>query len=572
MATDSISPEDIAEAFARIEDELLASMMRNMAAHRVEELDSGAEWAQWQAVQLQGLHDYARRNNLDHGPAFDDLNGRMEEAIAEAYERGYAAQEAGILEAMAKGWEPPQADMLRPSPHRLDALLRATHDDMMRAEHATLRRAEDIYRKTIFSAQLYATSGAGTYEKAIDMAVVDFLKKGVDGIVYKNGSRHTIREYSQMAVRTAAKRAAMAADGDARRDWGVHTIFVNYRADACPECMEWVGQVLVDDVYSGGTPEEAAEGGYALLSDAMAQGLFHPNCRDTQSTYFEGINEPPKPFTPEEMGRAEEGEAEEQARSQAEQSAREWGRAAEMLLDPADKAEAQAKAEEWAGKAERRKRGQIDNPHYDPFMREESLAEFNEWAMRSIMDETGYSEDEARRMHAALIEYFGGDTDAFGRGEKAEEVATINAGLERMAVYDGRIYRGMTFGDWNGGDWDRLTALQEGEAFPAFKSIQSFTTDLDVARDFADTMSERTDSVLLVVEDNRAGVGVQHISKFGDVEAEVLVPSTTAYTVEGVDMYTKTEFYRDVLGQETAVIHPHNGVEHRVAVIRLREG
>lgn len=539
MATSSISHDDIAEAFARIEDELLASMMRNMASHRVEELDSGAEWAQWQAVQLQGLHDYARRNNLDHGPAFDDLNGRMEAAIAEAYEMGYAAQEAGILDAIAKGWEPPQADMLRPSPHRLDALLKATHDDMMRAEHATLRRAEDIYRKTIFSAQLYATSGAGTYEKAIDMAVVDFLKKGVDGIVYRNGSRHTIREYSQMAVRTAAKRAAMAADGDARRDWGVHTIFVNYRADACPECMEWVGQVLVDDVYSGGTPEEAAEGGYALLSDAMAQGLFHPNCRDTQSTYFEGINEPPEPFTPDEMGKAEEGEAEEQARSQAEQNAREWGRAAEMLLDPADRAEAEAKAEEWAEKAE-----QVDAlaalEDAGAGISADKAAEAYEWyvsgdgqhinqQLRGIMREamTDY-EREAVDLIDSLM-------DEHGNKTLYRSVDVSALGAQPSLLQFEQMEDFVLYGDDAAGAKARLDAIV-GREFTE-KGFMSTTKDLEIATDWRDfTGAERPVVLEIAGADKAAGIDMERAfpmleERMG--QAEVTLERGTRYAVTG---------------------------------------
>lgn len=33
-----------------------------------------------------------------------------------------------------------------------------------------LRMSEDKYRQIIFNAQVYANTGAGTYEKAVDMA------------------------------------------------------------------------------------------------------------------------------------------------------------------------------------------------------------------------------------------------------------------------------------------------------------------------------------------------------------------------------------------------------------------
>ena len=348
----TLDAEAVSKAFARIEDELLGSMVRNLSSHRAEEDAAGIDWAQWQAAQIAELEAYARDNALRFGPAFDALNERMDDMIAGAYSQGYAAQEAAILAAIRQGAEVAQQEgFLRMPRERMDALIRATHSDMMRAEHATLRQAQDVYRQTIFAAQVYATSGAGTYGKAIDMATRDFVAKGINGIRYRDGSMHSIREYSQMAVRTATKRAAMVAEGDARRAWGVHTIFVNYRTDACPECMEWVGRVLIDDVYSGGTAEEANEAGYPLLSEAMAQGLFHPNCRDTSSTYFEGISELPERPTEAERARAEAREAEEQRLDAAENNAERYERLARFSMDMGDRADAQARAGEWEARA-----------------------------------------------------------------------------------------------------------------------------------------------------------------------------------------------------------------------------
>ncbi|MDQ9892119.1 phage minor capsid protein, partial [Acinetobacter baumannii] len=63
--------------------------------------------------------------------------------------------------------------------------------------------ANDQYRKIIFNAQVYANTGAGTYEQAVDMATKDFLAAGINCIEYANGSRHNIKEYARMAIRTA---------------------------------------------------------------------------------------------------------------------------------------------------------------------------------------------------------------------------------------------------------------------------------------------------------------------------------------------------------------------------------
>ena len=78
-------------------------------------------------------------------------------------------------------------------------------DDMKKAETAVLRMANDQYRKVIFNAQVYANTGAGTYEKAVDMATKDFLSAGLNCVEYVNGARHTLADYADMAIRTACK-------------------------------------------------------------------------------------------------------------------------------------------------------------------------------------------------------------------------------------------------------------------------------------------------------------------------------------------------------------------------------
>ena len=230
---------------------------------------------------------------------------------------------------------------------RLDALVRSVRIDLDTAERAVLRRASDQYRSIIFDAQVYAASGAGTYDKAVDMATRDFLSKGIDGIVYKNGARHTLPDYTSMVIRTSTKRAGFVAQGEARDDWGVHTIIIDPRSNACPVCMPWIGRVLVDNVYSNGTAEEAQQGGWGLLSDAMTAGLFHPNCKDTMSTYFPGISPAPKSLTDDQIVSGEQIEAIEELERTAERNRRKYERIAAYSLDANNARRAKVRAEVW---------------------------------------------------------------------------------------------------------------------------------------------------------------------------------------------------------------------------------
>lgn len=93
---------DIQEALKRIEDELIASMMRNMQRHRAEETKEGIEWGMWQAEQLRALEEYRKRNAKKYNGQFEEINSSIPTIISESRKRGYLDQEAHILETIGQ--------------------------------------------------------------------------------------------------------------------------------------------------------------------------------------------------------------------------------------------------------------------------------------------------------------------------------------------------------------------------------------------------------------------------------------------------------------------------------------
>lgn len=306
---------DIGSAFEAIENELIESMMRNFSRHRAEEDELGYNWSQWQAEQLKSLEQYRKANATKFNEQFSTINAKVAEMLRIAREDGNAEQEIAILEAIQNGFKVPSivpdmpiGEFFKVNNRKLDALIKATTSDLEKAETAILRRANDEYRSAIFNAQVYANTGAGTYEKAVDMAVRDMLRAGLSCVEYKNGSMHRLSEYAKMAIRTANKRAYLYGEGEKRQEWGISTVVVNSRQGGCHLCKDYIGKVFIDDVYSGG---KKSDGNYPLLSDAIQHGLFHPNCKDSTSTYFEGITtlEPLSSDEREELDRRRKLEA-----------------------------------------------------------------------------------------------------------------------------------------------------------------------------------------------------------------------------------------------------------------------
>ena len=60
------SDYDLSAAFKAIEDELTASMIRNLKRHRAEETKEGYEWSMWQVEQLKALEKYKKENQAKY--------------------------------------------------------------------------------------------------------------------------------------------------------------------------------------------------------------------------------------------------------------------------------------------------------------------------------------------------------------------------------------------------------------------------------------------------------------------------------------------------------------------------
>ena len=343
---------DIGEVFQKIEEDMIASMMRNLKRHLATENEEGINYAMWQAEQLAALNEFKRNNSSLFGGYFSTINDQIEEVLKKAHASGKMEQEVQILEAIMEGWSTAlkpsstlQGAFFRINDRKLKALIKSVKSDMKKAETAMLRRANDEYRKIVFNSQAYYNTGAGTLPQCVDMATKDFLSKGIDCIEYKNGARVGIDAYSRMAIRTAQTRAYLLGESEKRDEWGINTVIVNKRGVACPRCLQYVGRVFYDDVW--GTTPVPSPAKYPRLSEAIAGGLYHPNCKDIHTTYFEGVTTPPKPMTVAEKREATRVYNLEQQQRYNERQIRKYKRLSDGSVDPENQLRYQKKLEVW---------------------------------------------------------------------------------------------------------------------------------------------------------------------------------------------------------------------------------
>lgn len=347
---------DIVGAFQDIEMDLIKSMKRNMKRHIGEELQEDISWTQWQAEMLNGLAQYKAENADKLKGYYSTINDEIEEAIRQAYATGESEQEIELLKAIQEGFKVDktgigtnamQGSFFKVNEGKLNALIKSTTEDMTRAENAILRMTDDVYRQTIFKAQMFYNTGAGTLWKAVDMATKDFLSAGINCVEYRNGARVNVASYSEMALRTANKRANLMGSANKREEYGIHTVKVSSHNSACPMCIQWQGKVYIDDVYGAGTKEESKASGYPLLSEAVKGGMFHPNCKNGCSTYYEGINQPPKEPTKEEVEEMTRRYNLEQRQRECERNIRKYKRLENGSIDADNIAKYADKRKQW---------------------------------------------------------------------------------------------------------------------------------------------------------------------------------------------------------------------------------
>ncbi len=366
----SDSAYNLRKIFEEIELDLIKNLKRNLTRHEKEEEKEGFRWEMWQKAKLQNLFRFRKENqNLVNEHSHEikktietTLQGSFDKAKKALYRLINAAGRSlslpvpipedkkdlnipakkeenffDINEDKINAMQETAEETFRPegeektltgkdNDQKMADLKTQVAGDMQKAQGAVWRYMDDIYRQTIYKTGMYMSAGTKTLDQAIDMATKDFLNAGINCIEYKNGRRVNIATYAEMALRTASQRATFLAEGKLRDQWGIHTIFVSAHANTCSKCAPWQGRVLVDDVFSHGTAEEAKELGVPLLSEAIKSGLLHPNCRHTLATFFPGITV--LPDVPDEK-KAEENYDAEQYQRAIERKIRKWKRIAE---------------------------------------------------------------------------------------------------------------------------------------------------------------------------------------------------------------------------------------------------
>lgn len=172
-------------------------------------------------------------------------------------------------------------------------------DSLASAAHRITRFADDAYRAATVNGTLVGINPArdiikdatarATLAEAQAQAWRELTSRGITGFTDSTGRQWNLSSYVEMAVRTATQRAYNASHKARMEAAGITLFTPSTTGRPCKRCAPWEGKVLSDqgeaDVVQDGHRFRIS----ATVEEAMAAGLFHPNCEHTLTAFFPGV-------------------------------------------------------------------------------------------------------------------------------------------------------------------------------------------------------------------------------------------------------------------------------------------
>lgn len=217
-------------------------------------------------------------------------------------------------------------------PTQITRLILEMNGTIENSKFRILRQVDDAYRSIIAETTTGFLVGVESKKEVAQKTLNKFADMGITGFIDKVGRRWDLGSYTSMAIRATASRAALQGHIDRQQELGEDLMIVSSFGNTCPLCAPWEGRVIS---ISGQHPK------YPSLSLAQDQGLFHPNCKHTLLTYFEGITEDVKQDYEPEVYEAQ------QKQRYIERQIRHWKKRQAVSLDDVGKTKAVRKVREW---------------------------------------------------------------------------------------------------------------------------------------------------------------------------------------------------------------------------------
>ena len=161
-----------------------------------------------------------------------------------------------------------------------EAAYRAISDSQL----VVVRDFEDKVRSlTVLTSDTQYLNSDSFTRRGLSQRLMNSLSdSNISGIRYSDGRTMKLDTYSEMVARTQTGNAARQASVNRLQEYGIDLVQISTHAPCSNLCQPWQGRV-----YSiSGTSDK-----YLSLGEAISGGLYHVNCKHTQSGYIEGVSQ-----------------------------------------------------------------------------------------------------------------------------------------------------------------------------------------------------------------------------------------------------------------------------------------
>lgn len=303
---------DVRAHYVALESSLLALLVRQIKRH--------LSAPDWQIRQQAERWRFERLLMAKLAISEREAKELVETAVTEAY-------------ALGRGEVPDAVNAAQTI--LASASLGVTAWQVLRATYPALRQAVmRAYQDAIFAGGI----DPATRKQAIQAVLNALAGRGLSVPTQALTARWGVAEYAEMNTRAATGRSVVKGAVDAMAATGEDLVQISAHGGACPICRPWEGAILS---ISGRASE------YRSLDAAMADGLFHVNCRHQAFQYERGMK---IPFWEPERDRANAYQNAQKERY-IERGIRYWKRREMVALTEQEARLAKAKVKLWQAKA-----------------------------------------------------------------------------------------------------------------------------------------------------------------------------------------------------------------------------
>ncbi|MDM8204277.1 hypothetical protein QUW03_07830 [Faecalicoccus acidiformans] len=326
--------DELANRFFEVETEILIDIAKRIKASNL----TMSSTAQYQIMKLQQLGLQTEYINQ----MLAQLLGVSDQVVAEimndsAYE--------SIREDMKIYQE---ADMLDGRTVDLTEQVKvgtkALQGELSNLCQTTVQTANKRYMDLLDKAYLNVSSGLLSSQQAVDQAVNELAKDGLQMVDYKSGAHRQLDSAVRVAVRTATTKNACACQEQVMDDLDVNLVEVSSHMGARPSHAKWQGKIYW---------RKKKYGNYKNFEDATryghGDGLGGWNCRHQFYPYIPGVSE--KTYEPYRLTENKEQYELEQKQRYNERMIREWKRREQIMKAAGlDSTYEGSKVKEWQKK------------------------------------------------------------------------------------------------------------------------------------------------------------------------------------------------------------------------------